>query len=218
MASKQQICVIGLGKFGFDFGRTLVELGQEVLGLDRGPEKVRRAQGAITQALQADAMDKKVLEQLGVAEMSHVMVSVGQSIEAGTIIALHLKELGAPQIWVKAVSEDHEHLLEKIGVDRVVFPERFAATQLAHRLADPGFIEYLPFDEGIALKELTVDDWEGRTLRDIDLPNHHGVQIVAMKMPRDPGYRYLPKADEPLPKGAVLIALGPKNKLSKLKP
>ncbi len=215
---KSSVGVIGLGKFGLSFAQVLTELGQDVVGLDEVPENVRRAQDVLTQVYQGDAMDKKVLEQLGFADFSVVMVSVGHSIEASTMISLYLKEIGAPQVWVKAVSRDHEKLLNRIGVDRVILPEFFAASQLAHSLATPGLIAYLPFDEGMALREIAVEKWEGKNLRELDLTNTFEVQVIAVRKNGDARYTYIPRANVPLEQGDVLVILGNAENLEKLKP
>lgn len=139
-----QAGVIGLGKFGYKFGKTLMELGHTVVGIDVDPDNIKRAQHVFSQVFQADATDKKSLDQMGVGDLTHVLVSVGDSIAASAMISMYLKELGVPVVWVKAINGDHEKLLQKIGVDEVVMPEHLAAKQLANRMAIPGFIELLP--------------------------------------------------------------------------
>jgi len=215
---KTNVGVIGLGKFGLSFAQVLADLGQDVVGLDSVPENVRRAQDTLTQVYQGDAMDRKVLEQLGFADFSVVMVSVGHSIEASAMISLYLKEIGAPQVWVKAVSRDHETLLSRIGVDRVILPEYFAASQLAHSLASPGLIAYLPFDEGMAMREITVERWAGRSLRELDLTNALQVQVIAVRKSGEKRYGYIPRANAPLGRGDVLVVLGNADNLERLKP
>lgn len=214
----EQICIIGLGKFGFHLGRCLVELGREVLGVDGDADKVKNAQEVFTQVYQLDARDKRALEQIHVEEMSHVVVSVGHSMEASILISLYLKELGVPQVWVKAVSTDHGKLLDKIGVDNVFIPERFAAKNMAHQIASPGLIEYLPMDRDVALKEIGIDDWAGRTLRQLDLTNKHQVQVIAWKRADTDHYSFIPKADEALGRGDKLVLVGREDRLARLRP
>lgn len=208
MANHKSIGVIGLGKFGLSFCRFLVELGQEVVGLDRYTDNVRRAQGVVTQVYEGDATDRKVLEQLGFADLTHVMISVGSSIEASAMISLYLKELGTRNVWVKAISADHERLLRRIGVDEVVFPEEFAARELAHRLAIPGLVAYLPFARDVAIKELPIDRWAGKSLADLDLTNRFRVQVIAVKDAGSEDYRFVPKPREKLSQGDVLVVMG----------
>lgn len=214
---KISVGVIGLGKFGLSFSQALMDLRQEVVGLDSVPEHVRNAQDVLTQVYQGDAMDRKVLEQLNFADFGVVMVSVGQSIEASAMISLYLKELGAAQVWVKAVSQDHHKLLDRIGVDRVILPEHFAATQLAHSLVTPGLMACLPFDAGMALREITIDKWAGKTLRDLDMTNVHGAQVVAVRRHGESAYTYVPRADMLFARGDVMVVLGSTEALEKMK-
>ncbi len=218
MAGKLQVGVIGLGKFGFRVGSTIMELGGAVVGVDNDPELVRRAQEVFSQVYQADAMDVTALRQLGFHEFSHVVVSVGDDITASSILCMHLKEMGVANIWVKAVSVDHAKLLNKIGVKEVVFPEEVAARQLAHRLTRPGFVDYLPFDPDMAIQELVVDKWAGKTLRDLDLTNRFGVQVIATAPFAGGRFQYIPCASHNLASGEVLVIIGPGETVARLTP
>lgn len=216
MKERYQVGVIGLGKFGFQFGRTLVDLGHEVLGIDSDPQKVRNAQSVLTQVFQADAIDKESLGQMGVRDLTYVLVSVGDSIAASTMICMYLKELGVERVCAKAITKDHEKLLYKVGVDEVVIPEHMAAKQIATRVAMPGFIEHLPFDKSVGVKEFVVEKWAGQTLREINLTNRFGVQVIALKENGTVGYRFIPKADEVLRGGDVVVILGAVAQLEKI--
>lgn len=218
MSDFVQAGVIGLGKFGFKFGETLVKQGVNVLGIDSNPEHVKRAQHMFTQSLQADATSKEALSQMGVGDLSHVLVSVGESISASTMITMYLKELGVPLVWVKAVHSDHAKLLRKIGADDVIIPEEMAARQLANRLTIPGFIDYFPFNKEMVLKEIVIDQWSGQTLRDIGLTNNYHIQAIALKRTTEKNYSFIPRADEPLNKDDVLVVIGEIASFAKIQP
>ncbi|MFH1982534.1 MAG: TrkA family potassium uptake protein [Pseudomonadota bacterium] len=215
---KLQVGIIGLGKFGFKFGKTLTDMGHEVLGVDTDPEAVRQASNALTQVFQIDAMDRETLGQMGFADFDYVMISVGESITASAMIALRLKEMGVHQVWAKAVGPDHARLLEKIGVDRVFVPEAMAAKQLARQMVDPDFIEYLPFAKDVGIKELTVNRWIGRTLRELNLTNRFKTQVVARRKTGDSKYTFIPVPDDPLGSGDTLVVIGDMDQLGKLDP
>ena len=200
--------VVGLGKFGLSLAKSLMAHGQTVVGVDSDPEKVKAASEVLTQAYQAEAVDKVALEQLGLGELPSVIVSTGHSMEASILITLFLKELGCKSVTVKAMSRDHEKVLIKVGADAVIFPERYAAEQLAAKLAVPGLIDYLPLGTNVILKEIIVEDWAGKTLRELDLTNTIGIQVVAVKRLEEKQFVFVPKADEPLQKGDVLAVIG----------
>ena len=214
MARKPQIGVIGLGKFGYKFGITMLNLGHQVLGIDSEPENIERAQKVFTQVFQADATRKQALEQMGISDMTHILVSVGDSIAASTMISMYLKELGVENVWVKAINEDHAKLLGKIGVDEVVIPEHIAAQQLADRIHMPGLIERLPFDSEMIIREMTIDKFAGKTLRAIDLTNRFNVQVIAIKKNRASSFEYIPKADDKLNQDDKIVVIGSVKALS----
>ncbi|MFW5487590.1 MAG: potassium channel family protein [Desulfovibrio sp.] len=214
---KYGIGVIGLGKFGFAFGAALAEFHADVMGLDRGADNVDRAKGVLAQVYQGDAMDRKVLEQLGFGDMRHVVVSVGRSIEASTMIVMYLKELGTQSVWVKAISRDHEKLLLKVGADEVVFPEDFAARQLAHKMAVPGLVAYLPVGRDIAVREFVVKGWAGKNLVELDLTNSQKVQVIAIRRKGESEYLFIPDARAPLATGDVLVLIGRSQDMDSLK-
>jgi len=205
MAAKMQVGVIGLGTFGLVFAQRLMELGFKVLGLDKDHDRVQRARDELTQVYEGDAADASVVEQLGFHQLDHVIVSVGEAMEASILITLHLKELEAESVRVKAVSWDHEKILRKVGADDVFFPERYAASQMALSLSVPGLVDYLPVGGGIIVRQLEVDKWAGKTLRQLELPAQHDMLVVAIE--EDGGKTvYFPNADRPLKQGDKLIA------------
>jgi trk system potassium uptake protein TrkA len=203
-----EIGIIGLGKFGFFLGSALVEMGHRVIGIDSVQAKVQAAQETLTQVYQANATDSVALSQLGLADLKHVIVSVGQSMEASILIALHLKELGAEDVWVKAFSEDHEKILRRIGIRHVIFPERVAAEELARKLVDPGFLDSLSLGRDVVLRELEVDKWAGKNLVELNLTNTLRIQVVAVKHlgKREPDF--IPDPQRILEKGEHLVVIG----------
>jgi trk system potassium uptake protein TrkA len=121
-------------------------------------------------------------------------------------------------VWVKAVHRDHEKLLRKIGVTHVIIPEEMAAMQLANRVTMPGFIDFLPFDTEMMIREIMIDNWHGQTLRNLDLTNTYNIQVVAVKKANDNNFRYIPKADRVMERSDVLIVIGPRESLEKIDP
>lgn len=217
MAGKE-FGVVGLGKFGLSLAQSLMKHGQQVVGVDIDPEKVKAAAETLTHAYQAEAVDKTALEQLGFGELPEVIVSTGHSMEASILVTLFLKELGCKSVTVKAISRDHEKVLRKVGADSVIFPERYAAEQLAAKLAMPGLIDYLPLGTNVILKELVVEKWAGKTLRELNLTNAFGIQVVAVRGVEDKQFAFVPRADAALRKGDTLAVIGQGEKLLDLAP
>ena len=217
---KLEIGVIGLGKFGLQVSRTLVELGHSVVGIDSTEGRIRQAQDILSQVYQGNAADPAVLQQLRFQDLDCVIVSVGNSMETSLLVTLNLQEIGVRKIWVKAVSTEHKKVLTRLGVDHVILPEHDVATHLAHRLVNPGMLDLLPLGGGgqILLQELTVDKWAGRTLLDLRLANEHGVMVVAVKPAAFHEYRFVPAAHEVLQQGDKLVVIGRHEDVLRLEP
>jgi trk system potassium uptake protein TrkA len=218
MSHTKQICVIGLGKFGFMFGLSLANLNYKVIGIDSNPEKIRIAQKHFTLVYEADASQKQVLEQIGFSEITYVLVSVGDSIATSAMTTMYLKELNVAHVWVKAINEDHAKLLRKVGADDVIIPEHIAACQLADTINMPGIIQRLPFDSDMIIREITIKKFAHKTIRDIDLTNKYNCQIIAIRKQGEHCYRYIPKADDILFQGDTMVVIGKEKFLSKMNP
>lgn len=211
--AKLQVGIVGLGRFGLTFAQALVRQGAEVLAIDQSETVVQAARDLLPHVYVADGTDEKALAQLGFADFSHVLVSVGESVTSSAMVALHVKDLGVPVVWAKAISDDHARLLTRIGVDKTVFPERYAANELASRLMVPGLINQLPIGDGaedVAVLELVVDHWREKTLRELDLSKKHQTVVVAKREFGEDRYRFAPGADVPLRLGDKLVVIGPR--------
>jgi trk system potassium uptake protein TrkA len=208
MAAKLQICVIGLGKFGYKVGISLLHLNHQVIGIDSNPANVQRAQKMFHQVYEADISNKQALEQIGFREITHALISVGDSISTSAMTTMYLK----------AINDDHATLLRKIGADEVIIPEHIAAEQLADRIHIPGIIDRLPFDPDMIIREMTISQLTGKNLRDIDLSNRFNCQIIAIRKQAESHYRYIPKADDILTAGDSIIVIGKSVTMSKIVP
>ncbi len=213
-----QVGIIGLGKFGLEFGKHLANLGINILGIDNNANRIKQSKNIFTQVYHANASNKEALQQIGVGDLTHVLVSVGDSIAASAMISMYLKELEVPVVWVKAIHEDHAKLLTKIGVDDVFMPESMAARQLANRITIPGFIDYLPFNNNIVVKEIKIQNWAGQSLRDLNLTNKQRIQVIAVKKQGEKDYVFIPKANETLAVDDVMVIIGEIDNLTEIDP
>ncbi len=203
-----EVGVIGLGKFGLQLGATLTELGHRVVGIDGNEHKVRTAQDLLSRVYQGDATDKALLEQLRFQDLDCVAVSVGHSMEASILVALNLHDIKARHIIVKAMSPEHRKVLLRLGVHQVIQPEADVAVQTAHRLSNPGMLDFLPLGGGVLLQQVSVDAWTGKALKELNLTNKYGIMVVAAKKPGDADFSFVPDPHSPLVKSQILVLIG----------
>jgi trk system potassium uptake protein TrkA len=205
--------VIGLGRFGYHVARTLAQGGAEVIACDVDEEKVREISEYVSLAYVLDATDAKALKESGIANVDTAVVSVGENIEASILIVVQLKELGVKEVVAKAITPLHGKVLEKLGVDRVVYPEKEMAIRVAHSLLAGEFIEEIPIGEKHSLFELKAFDFMlGKTLRDLDVRRRFGVSVLAIK--RGENLIVNPVGDEKVLPGDILLVLGTTEQLS----
>ena len=151
---KQTFAIIGLGRFGSAMATTLTELGQDVIGIDANEERVQRHADVIRSAVQLDANDERALRAVGVQDVDVAVISIGENIEASLLAVMLVKDLGVRRIIAKAVTALHGRILERIGVDRVIFPERDMAVRVAHSLVVANVLDYIELSRDFSIIEI----------------------------------------------------------------
>ena len=211
----KQFIVVGLGRFGSAVATTLVELGHEVLGVDNDEERVDALKDKITQAVQADITEEKVLKELGVKNFDAAIVSIATDLEASILVTMMLKEMGLKYIIAKAQNNLHAKVLKKIGVDKVVFPERDMGARIAQRLITPNIKDYIELEPDYNVIEIkALPEFADKTLSELDLRNKYGINVLAIK--RDNSVNISPRAKDLIKKDDFLIVIGETKKITEL--
>ncbi len=207
----RRFAVIGAGTFGSAVAETLFEGNHEVIIIDTAPEKVQALQGLATQAVQADATDPETLIALGVNEVDCAIVSLGEKIDLSILVTLHLKEMGVPEIVVKATTPEHGKILRLIGATEVIFPEKQMAQRVARRLSAPNIYDQIPLAEDLSVLEvLSPPTLTGKTLKDIRLRDQYRLNLIAVREPNGRGEMrtIIPRAEFQLRPDHVLVVVG----------
>lgn len=206
MAKEKEFLVIGLGRFGGGLAETLVELGHEVLGVDSAAKLVQSYSGRLTHVVEADSTDIEALRQLGAADFGTAVVAIGTEIEASILTTAALTDLKIPRVVAKAISAPHGKILERVGADRVVFPEHDMGVRVGHSLAGKT-IDYFQLDPGFALVETTAPKAIiGKTLADAEVRRRYGITVVCVK-PRGGTFTYA-TPETVVQEGDILVVAG----------
>lgn len=204
---KKEFAVIGLGRFGGSICRELVAQGMEVLAIDHKEDRVNEFASIASHAVIGDTTDESVLKSLGIRNFDHVIVAIGDDIQASILTTLMLKELGVKHITVKAQNDYHEKVLIKIGADQVVHPERDMGRKIAHKIVSNNILDYIELSDDHSIVEIVASArLNNRTLIDLDIRAKYGINIVGIK--RGNKVMISPAADEIIFIGDVLIVLG----------
>ena len=211
----KQVAVIGLGRFGSSVARTLAESGCEVLAVDVDEARVKAIADEVTDAVRANALEEEALRALGLRNFEVVVVAIGHEVEASILVTVLLKEMGIPKIVAKAQDELHGRVLQKVGADMVVFPERDMGVRLAHTLISRNVIDEIQLSTDYSILEMVVPHrFLGRNLKELELRQRFGLTILAIR--REDRIIVSPDAEQTLEEGDILVALGQPDKLEGL--
>jgi trk system potassium uptake protein len=212
-----QFVVVGLGRLGISMVGTLDSLGHEVLAIDKSKDVIQSLADDLPNVhlVAADATDEDAIRGLNVEGFDAAAVMIGENhVEAGILATATLKETGVPRIVARATGAIHARVLERVGADRVIQPEREIGEQLARTMASPVLLDYVDLGEDEALIEAEVPKaWLEKSLSELDLSQKMGLTVLALKPRGGPGS--LPQGDTVLHEGDVLVVGGTKRAMDK---
>jgi trk system potassium uptake protein TrkA len=211
----KQVAVIGLGRFGSSVARTLASSGCEVLAVDVDEARVKAIADEVTDAVRADALDDEALRGLGLRNFEVVVVAIGHEVEASILTTVLLKEMGVPKIVAKAQDDLHGRVLQKVGADIVVFPERDMGVRLAHTLISRNVIDEIQISTDYSIMEMQAPPrFLDRSLKELELRQRFGLTVLAIR--RADRIIVSPDAEQTLEEGDVLVTLGQPERLESL--
>lgn len=195
--------------------RELARNGMEVLAVDIDEAVVNTAAMELACCKRADVADMEALKQLGVSNVDVVIVAMAGNLEASVLTTMLCKEIGVKTVVAKCAGETHRKLLEKVGADRVVFPENDSGTRLAKNLLSSGFVDVVELSGNVSLVELDVKpEWENRTLLELQLRKKRSINVVAVRTGKTVVTDIDP--ERKLDKSMKLIVIGETAKIRKL--
>lgn len=178
----RQFAVLGLGVFGSTVSKTLARYNCEVIAIDKDMECVSRMADIVHEAVQGDITDIHVLENAGVGDCDVAIVATGSNLEGSLLCILNLKELGIPFIVAKAKNKVYKQIFEKVGVDKVVRPEKEIGVETAKGLLNQSIIDMVDIDEDNSIIEVMVPkSWVGKTLQELDVRNRFRVNVLGVR-------------------------------------
>ncbi len=214
----KKVAVIGLGSFGASLVQFLSQMDNiEIVAIDTDEIKVNDVRDIVDQPVKMDATNKENLASIGIREMDSVIVSSGPMLEPSILTVHILKEMGAPNIIAKALSEDHEKILRLVGATEIIFPERDAAQKLANHLHAPNLIDYIPLESGFVIQEIAPPDaFVGKSLIDVHLRKKFKVTVLAIKSIIPDTTIINPGGDVVIKESDILIVFGETENIERL--
>lgn len=179
---KKSFAVLGLGKFGAGVAREMARIGADVLAVDLDEENVHMIADEVTCAMKADVCDNETLQTLGLSNMDAVVVAITESLDASIMATIFAKEAGVPIVVAKARDAVHAKILEKVGADRTIIPEKESGIRMARCLISGNFIDVIELSDHISIVAIQVKpEWAGKSLSELRLREKAGMNIIALR-------------------------------------
>lgn len=211
----QQFAVIGLGRFGSTVAITLERLGASVLAIDEDEERVEEIKDYVSFAKVADATNINALRDAGIQNSDVAIIAIANDIQSSVLATLLVKELGVKYVVAKATSDAHGKILEKIGADLVVFPEKESGEFLAQRLVVPNIIDFMELSGNVKIFEVKSNPHLiGKSLDELQLRRKYNLSILAIHRGGD--IIVNPHPDERIKEEDILYIVGTLDNLNKL--
>ena len=116
----------------------------------------------------------------------------------------------------KASNDVHGKLLQKIGADRVIFPEHEMGCNLARSLTRPNILERLILDEEHSVVEISVpQEFDGQTIAELNLRSRFGLNLLALGEDKH-HFQINPNPNQRLHKGQVMVVIGDNSAIEQL--
>ncbi len=213
MAKRGTYAVIGIGRFGTSICEELVRLGHDVIAIDNKPEAINSISNIIENAVILDSTNKSSLEEIDIRSVDHVIIAIGEDERASILTTLILNEIGVKKLTVKAQSEYHYKVIDKIGATAIIQPEQEAGKRLARRITSKNLSDYIEISDDYSFVEVRVNEMLiGKNLQQLDLRKKFEIHVSAIK--RNSKLEILLPTD-PILEGDVLLIFGENRALKK---
>lgn len=204
---KKQFVVFGLGRFGGSLVKELFEQGADVMAVDINESRVKEYSQYATYSVCANGIDEQAVKSMGISNFDYAFVSFGNNIEQSILTSLILIELGVPNVIAKAQNDYHQKVLEKIGVHRIIHPEKDMAKRLARYYISDKIIDYIELAKDFSMVELVATKKiSNKTIMQLNVRAKYGCNIVGIQ--RGNNMIVSPSANEKVLENDILIVIG----------
>lgn len=204
----KRVCVIGLGQFGRELAVNFAQHA-EVLAIDVNQMLVNQIADDVHRSYALDARDYAGLASVVNKDFDEAIVSVGENMEASVLAVLHLKKIGIPRVHAKAKNKDHAQILEAVGADNIIFPERDTARRLVRQLLNPNLLDFVPISDEYSVMQIAPpQEFQGKSLMELDLRRRFGIFVIAVKELVPERTHFLPGPDFVVRDDMVLVVIG----------
>lgn len=179
---EKQYLVIGCGRFGTAVATSLESLGYRVMVVDSNEDSIQNISEKVTHAAILDVTEEGSLAKIGIGNFDVVIIAIGSNFKASVLSCLIAKEKGVGEVICKAADEIQSRVLQKIGADRIVMPEKDMGRRLVQNLVSHNVLDQIELGDEHTIYEIRVPkSWVGKSLLQLDLRKRSNLSVVAIK-------------------------------------
>ncbi len=176
------VLLIGMGKFGRTLGEKLLDMGDEVMIVDKDEDAINALASKYTNALITNCMNEDNLASMDIPSFDVCVVAIGDDFQSSLEITSILKDLGAKRVVSRATTEIQRKFLMRVGADEVIYPDMDIAEKLAVRMNSAHVLNYIELDDDNSIFEIDLPSkWENKTLLEINPRGKYGMNILTVK-------------------------------------
>lgn len=213
----QRVGIIGSGRFGSELAACLAQRGVEVVVLERDRALVQKMMSVAAKVVEGDATEIQALVEAGFERCDTAVVAIGTDLEGSILATMNLKELKVRQVVAKAATDLHGRVLQRVGADRVIYPDRDMAIRLARSIAAPSILDYIELSGGASIVEMKAPpELIGRTLGEARIRNIYGVHVLALRhrgVDLAEETTIAPSGSDVITDGDTLVLFGPDDRI-----
>ncbi len=218
-----KVAVIGLGAFGMSVLKALVDIGAEIVAIDKNMQKIEEIQDMVSFAVKLDSTDEMALVSQDIHEVDVAVVCIGEDFESNILTAVTLKNLGVPRVIARATREIESKILNSVGIDLVVIPEVEVGEKLAYSIIHQNLRDIIHLAGSTAMAEIDAPKkfW-GRSLIDLKIRSKYKINLIMIKKPKQIGtittfeINSSPGADTIIEEKDVLVIVGDRKDITSL--
>lgn len=178
----RKIGIIGGGRFGMTLAEHLSANNVDVVLLDKDWDVIQSLSNSPIRAIQGDGTSPEKLREAGFADCEVAVVAISSSLESSTLATINCKDLKIKRVIAKAASDLHGRVLERIGADLVVYPDRDRAFRLSKALISRTAMDLFEIADGYSVAEITVPGaLIGKTLIEGNVRQTFGITVLAIR-------------------------------------
>lgn len=178
----KQFAILGLSYFGKNVLEELLELGADILIIDKDREVIDAYKDYPVNAVVMDLLNEENLSRVFPRDLDGVVIDMGDNLEASILVTSYCRKLGIPRIFVKAVTEGHGEILEMVGATKIVFPHKEAAKRITPLLVSSGLLNYIPVSGKLVIAEIEVPrHLIGKSIIETNLRQEFHINLISVK-------------------------------------